>query len=71
MRVDKSDFYMHCRLHSLQAAVHFLRHRGSVWRTYGGRFFCPSDNFHALPMSLCRSGMGVCCTCADETVQIV
>lgn len=23
MRVDKSGFYMHCRLHSLQAAVLF------------------------------------------------
>ncbi len=32
MRVDKSDFYMHCRLHSLQAAVHFYVIGGA----YGG-----------------------------------
>lgn len=51
MRVDKSDFYMHCRLHSLLMAVLFCVIGGA----YGGRresvFSVPPTIFTP---SLCR-----------------
>lgn len=71
MRVDKSGFYMHCRLHSLQAAVHFYVIGGAYGGHREGGFSVPPTIFTPPPMSLCRSGMGVCCTCAGEAVQIV
>lgn len=51
MRVDKSDFYMHCRLHSLLMAVLLC----VIGRAYGGRresgFSVPPTIFTP---SLCR-----------------
>ena len=52
MRVDKSDFYMHCRLHSLQVAVYFHCMGGEGLSDTGGRIFGCSDYSYALPMPL-------------------
>lgn len=51
MRVDKFGFYMHCRLHSLQAAVHFYVIRGAYGGHREGGFSVPPTIFTP---SLCR-----------------
>lgn len=45
MRVDKSGFYMHCRLRSLQAAVHFYVIGGAYGGHREGGFSVPPTIF--------------------------
>lgn len=49
MRVDKSDFYMHCRLHSLQAAVHFYVIGGEPMADIGRAVFLSLRQFSRPP----------------------
>lgn len=61
MRVGKSDFYMHCRLHSLQAAVHFYVIGGAYGGHREGGFsvsptiFTPSLCRYAVPVWTCAA----------------
>lgn len=56
MRVDKSDFYMHCRLHSLQAAVLFYVIGGAYGECRESGFSVPPTTFTP---SLCRYAVAV------------
>lgn len=51
MRVDKSDFYMHCRLHSLLMAVLFCVIGGAYGECRESGFSVPPTIFTP---SLCR-----------------
>lgn len=56
MRVDKSGFYMHCRLHSLQAAVCFYVIGGAYGGHREGGFSVPPTIF---TLSLCRYAVAI------------